>query len=84
MYYEKYGVNTCIMDCENRVLRDKCQCVDVYLASPQTGSKQKNQRVHLIPLTISPVDPKICNVEDYVSCAVPTLGKYTRKFFVLD
>ncbi|ELU17336.1 hypothetical protein CAPTEDRAFT_187477 [Capitella teleta] len=43
-YYEKYGVNTCIMNCENKVLRKGCDCVDVYLASTDRGNSFKMKR----------------------------------------
>ena len=35
-YYDHYSISSCKMDCENKAVREKCNCRDVHM--PPTGN----------------------------------------------
>ena len=39
MYYNKYSMDTCSLDCLNEEVRTTCQCKDIYMPEPLNGTK---------------------------------------------
>ena len=40
MYYDKFTVSACQMDCENKLARDKCSCLNINMPKKDDGKSR--------------------------------------------